>query len=87
MHSWPRVYCKPFCTGESVETILYPQEADIGSGTQVLSSHFFSEDLLSVTISRIFLSDEGWYTIIASNPAGTDSASVHLTVYGNKPFP
>lgn len=42
----------------------------------------FSSNRLSVTISNLMLSDEGTYTVIADNPAGSDSSSIFLDVEG-----
>ena len=42
----------------------------------------FSANRLSVTIDNLTLSDEGNYTLIACNPAGTDRDSVFLNIIG-----
>ena len=42
----------------------------------------FSDDLQMLTISDVQVSDEGEFTLGASNPAGFDSATTDLTVYG-----
>ena len=42
----------------------------------------FSEDMLSLTINMLALSDEGVYTMIAFNPAGSDSDQILLNVEG-----
>ena len=44
----------------------------------------FSSDLLTLTISNIQHSDEGNYTMVATNRAGTDSDTVFLEVEGKK---
>ena len=43
----------------------------------------FSADRRSLTISRLNLSDEGLFTMTASNPAGSDTASIFVDVEGN----
>ena len=43
----------------------------------------FSADRRSLTISRLNLSDEGFFTMTASNPAGSDTASIFVDVEGN----
>ena len=43
----------------------------------------FSENRLSLTITNLNLSDEGVYTLTATNPAGSSSASIFLDVQGN----
>ncbi len=55
---------------------------DAGSGSGLIDRYFLSEDLLSLTIFPVSLHDEGRYTLTASNPAGSHSASIQLTVYG-----
>ena len=42
----------------------------------------FSHDLQVLTISDVQVSDEGEFTLGASNPAGFNSATTMLTVYG-----
>ena len=42
----------------------------------------FSDDLQMLTISDVQVSDEGEFSLGASNPAGFDSATTNLTVYG-----
>ena len=54
---------------------------------QVLASdsdirYMFSVDMLILTIDFLQASDEGSYTLMASNAAGTDSASIFLDVQG-----
>ena len=44
----------------------------------------FSDDRFSVTLSNLSLSDEGFYTITASNPAGSDMDSLFLDVEGKR---
>ena len=43
----------------------------------------FSENRLSLTITNLNLSDEGVYTLTATNPAGSSSESIFLDVEGN----
>ena len=42
----------------------------------------FSADRLSVTITNLSLSDEGVYRLMATNPAGSDSAIITVDVQG-----
>ena len=42
----------------------------------------FSDNRFSVTLSNLSLSDEGIYTVTASNPAGSDMDSLFLDVEG-----
>ena len=42
----------------------------------------FSASRLSVTITNLSLSDEGAYSLMASNPAGSDSATIMVDVQG-----
>ncbi|XP_019853400.1 PREDICTED: hemicentin-1-like [Amphimedon queenslandica] len=44
------------------------------------SNYNFSSDLLSLSISNLQHSDEGLYTLVASNEAGTNSTSVFLEI-------
>ncbi len=46
------------------------------------SRYMFSDDLLTLTITGVEPRDGGVYTFTAINPAGTDSATVQLTVLG-----
>ncbi len=69
-------------TDDQYHTISELNDASVGSGSGLLSRYFLSEDLLSLTISPVYLQDEGLYTLTASNPAGEYSASIQLTVYG-----
>ena len=48
------------------------------------SRYNFSSDLLSLIINTLQHSDEGVYTLIASNEAGTNSTSVFLEIEGIK---
>ena len=43
---------------------------------------FFSVDRLAVTITNLSLSDEGVYSLVATNPAGSDSATIAVDVQG-----
>lgn len=43
---------------------------------------FFSSTKLLITINNLTLSDEGVYTLIAGNPAGTDRADAFLDIKG-----
>ena len=43
---------------------------------------FFSVDRLAVTIVNLSLSDEGVYSLMATNPAGSDSATIRVDVQG-----
>ena len=40
----------------------------------------FSVDKLAVTITNLSLSDEGVYSLMATNPAGSDSATITMDV-------
>ena len=42
----------------------------------------FSEDLLALTISGLEHSDQGTYTLTATNEAGTNSSSINLQIEG-----
>ena len=42
----------------------------------------FSDDLLSLTIFNLQVSDNGSFTLRASNPAGVHQAEHNVTVYG-----
>ena len=42
----------------------------------------FLVDRLSVTITNLSLSDEGGYSLMATNPAGSDSATIRVDVQG-----
>ena len=42
----------------------------------------FSSDRLSVTITNLSLSDEGVYSLTATNPAGSDSDTIIVDVQG-----
>ena len=44
----------------------------------------FSDDRFSVTLSNLSLSDEGFYIVTASNPAGSDMDSLFLDVEGKR---
>lgn len=44
----------------------------------------FSDSKLSLQIYNLTLSDEGNYTLVASNPAGVGSAYIFLNVEGNQ---
>ena len=44
----------------------------------------FSDNRFSVTLSNLSLSDEGFYTVTATNPAGSDMDSLFLDVEGKK---
>ena len=47
------------------------------------SNHFmFSDDLLSLTIFNVQISDKGTYKISVTNEAGTREATITLDVYG-----
>ena len=43
----------------------------------------FSKNRLSLTITNLNLSDEGVYTLTATNPAGSSSENIFLDVQGN----
>ena len=43
----------------------------------------FSDNRLSLTITNLNLSDEGVYTLTATNPAGSSSENIFLDVQGN----
>ena len=54
-----------------------------GSELQEDGKHVvFSADRLSVTITNLSLSDEGVYSLMATNPAGSDSATIMVDVQG-----
>ncbi len=59
-------------TGSSSRTLLSP--------ANLTSRYAFSDSLLSLTISNLTLSDQGTYTLEATNAAGMGSDSVHLDV-------
>ena len=42
--------------------------------------HYFSSDLLSLTIHPLEEGDEGWYTLTASNEAGSGNSSIYLNI-------
>ena len=42
----------------------------------------FSDDRLSLTLSSLKLTDEGYYKMTATNPGGFNSASLYLDVQG-----
>ena len=44
----------------------------------------FSSDMLTLTITGVSLLDDGIYTVRAHNPAGSDSDSTRVTVYGER---
>ncbi len=46
------------------------------------SRYSFSEDSLSLTIFGVLPKDEGVYVLTATNPGGSDSAFITLTVQG-----
>ena len=46
----------------------------------------FSVDRLAVTITNLSLSDEGVYSLMATNPAGSDSATITVDVQGMLPY-
>ena len=48
----------------------------------LVSQYSFSADRLSLTISNLTHSDEGLYTLTATNEAGIDSASLFLNIEG-----
>ena len=44
----------------------------------------FSPDMSTLTIMSVSLLDDGVYTVRANNPAGSDSDSTRVTVYGKR---
>ena len=46
------------------------------------SGIIFSDDRLSLTLTNLSFTNEGNYTIVITNPAGTDSATLFLDVEG-----
>ena len=63
-----------FVNSSGYSGLLYPN-----SNSQ---KYIFSSDLLSVTISFVELSDEGKYSVMVENPAGSSSAVVTVDVQG-----
>ena len=63
-------------------TVVYADQEDEVSHTLASEDDrfTFSEDFRSLTINPVVLSDEGTYTLTATNEAGTDSASIMLDV-------
>ena len=49
----------------------------------LLLEHIFSPDLLSLTLTNVQHSDQGYYSLTATNEAGTNTTSVFLEVEGN----
>ena len=49
----------------------------------LLLEHIFSPDLLSLTLTNVQHSDQGYYSLTATNEAGTNTASIFLEVEGN----
>ena len=47
------------------------------------TEHIFSPDLLSLTLTNVQHSDQGYYSLTATNEAGTNTTSVFLEVEGN----
>ena len=58
-----------------------------GSLTLTEDRFTFSEDFTSLTIDPVVLTDEGTYTLTATNEAGTDSASIVLDVECKSQWP
>ena len=44
----------------------------------------FSSDMLTLTVTRASLLDDGVYTVQTSNPAGYDKDYTRVTVYGER---
>ena len=58
-------------------------DTQINDGSRSLSDRYtFSPDLLTLTISSVQHSDEGYYTMIATNAAGFDEDTVSLNIEG-----
>ena len=47
------------------------------------TEHIFFPDLLSLTLTNVQHSDQGYYSLTATNEAGTNTTSVFLEVEGN----
>ena len=55
----------------------------LNNGSQaILVDQMFSSDLLSLTLTNIQNSNQGYYSLIATNEAGTDSSEIFLEVEG-----
>lgn len=69
----------------SLDDITWIFTNNTGESQQISNSskRVFSSDYRSLTLTRIQHEDEGQYTLIASNPAGTNLATINLTVQGN----
>ena len=62
---------------------LFNDTIVLNNGTQAISSnHIISPDGLSLTLTDIQHSDQGTYTVIATNEAGTNSSDIFLQVEG-----
>lgn len=74
-------------TDSGVPPLLPNDTQWIFNGIELLEEEtniIFSDDRLSLTLSNLTFANEGNYTIIITNPAGTDSATLFLDVEGEK---
>ena len=69
----------------SVENIvwLFNDSTILNDGLQsLLDGHVFSSDLLNLTLTNVQHSDQGFYSLVATNEAGTNSSVIFLEVEG-----
>ena len=73
----------PDVTPDNIEWTFEPnQEQTLDVNSAVDSRYQFSQDRRSLNISSLRRNDSGLYTLIATNEAGVDSATIELIVEG-----
>ena len=73
------IYDSPLVLVESIRWTFNDVELVEDIGGRIT----FSDNRLSLTITNLNLSDEGVYTLTATNPAGSSSENIFLDVQGN----
>ena len=59
----------------------------LNNGVQaLLANHMFSADVLSLTLTNVQHSDQGVYSVTATNEAGFNSSEIFLEVEGNEQY-